>query len=117
MKLANLTSLALALASALVLSSCGNVSNRPTYDGVAFKARAKAVDRKETRAVFRVEVPDVSRSIMGARLAAHHAGVTYCLSDAGYGTSKIDWDINPLDPEATLKLDGDDAIFVGECEH
>ena len=106
----------LALSGAL-LGGCGSsFKDRTLYDGVAFKTKAKAVDKKVSLAAFRVEVAKASQSYEGARLAAHHAGVTYCLTDAGYGTSQIVWDVEPYDPEAELRLDGDTAIFHGTCQ-
>lgn len=105
------------LLSVAVLAGCGSsFSDRTLYDGVAFKAKAKPVDKKVTRADFRVEVSKASQSFKGARMAAHHAGVTYCLSEAGYGTSDIIWDVDPYDPDAELRLDGDTAIFYGTCD-
>lgn len=99
------------------VAGCGRgSSDRVLYDGVPFKAKAKAVDKKVTRADFRVEVSKASQSYKGARLAAHHAGVTYCLTEAGYGTSEIIWDVDPYDPEAELRLEGDTAVFHGTCD-
>lgn len=105
------------VASAGLLVGCGkSLSERTFYDGVPFKTKAKPVDKKVSLADFRVEVFKASQSYKGARLAAHHAGVTYCLSDAGYGTSEITWDVDPFDPEADLRLDGDTAVFHGTCD-
>ncbi len=110
------TVLALAAAGALLMGCGSSFSDRTLYDGVAFKAKAKPVDKKVSRADFRVEVARASQSYEGARLAAHHAGVSYCLSEAGYGTSDIIWDVDPYDPEAQLRLDGDTAMFHGTCD-
>ena len=102
---------------AVGLLGCGSFSNdRTLYDGVPFKTKAKPVDKKVSRAHFRVEVSKAPQSYKGARLAAHHAGVTYCLSEAGYGTSEIIWDVDPYDPEAELRLEGDTAVFHGTCD-
>ena len=101
---------------ASLLSACGSTNNRPTYDGVQFKTKAKAVDKKVSRADFVVEVQQASLSLEGARLAAHHAGVQYCIREAGYGTSKIIWDVNPYDTEAQLNLVGGTAVFNGKCD-
>ncbi|MEL0435987.1 hypothetical protein [Phycobacter sp. K97] len=110
------TLLALAAAGALLMGCGSSFKDRTLYDGIAFKAKAKPVDKKVSRADFRVEVSKASQSYKGARLAAHHAGVTYCLTDAGYGTSEIVWDVDPYDPDAELRLDGDTAVFHGTCQ-
>ena len=102
---------------AVALSACDKAKNkRPTYDGVPFSIKTKPVDKKVSRADFTVEIKDAALSLDGARLAAAHAGVRYCLSDAGYGTSDIIWDINPRDPEAQLRLVDGNAVFQGTCE-
>nr|WP_240931668.1 hypothetical protein [Sedimentitalea sp. CY04] len=102
---------------AVTLTACDSAKKkRPTYDGVPFKIKTKAVDKKNSRADFIVEIKDAGQSLEGARLAAAHAGVTYCLSEAGYGTSDIIWNINPRDPEAQLRLVDGAAVFQGTCE-
>ena len=96
------------------LAGCADlVNNRPLYGGVPFKAKAKAVDKKADRAVFTVAVSDATRSLEGARLAAHHEGVRYCIEN--YGTSKIDWPIDLDNPEVPLPRDGDNALLRGTC--
>ena len=102
--------------SAVALTGCESAKKkRPTYDGVPFKIKTKPVDKKVSLANFTVEILDAAQSLEGARLAAAHAGVTYCLSEAGYGTSDITWDVNPRDPEAQLRLVDGDAVFQGTC--
>ena len=110
------TVMVLAASAALVVGCGKSLKDRTLYDGVAFKAKAKPVDKKVSLADFRVEVSKASQSFKGARMAAHHAGVTYCLTYAGYGTSDIVWDVDPYDPEAELRLDGDTAVFHGTCD-
>ena len=101
----------------VALTACENARNkRPAYDGVEFKIKTKPVDKKVSRADFVVEIKDAALSFDGARLAAAHAGVRYCLSEAGYGTSDIIWDVNPRDPEAQLRLVDGTAVFHGTCE-
>ncbi|WP_232281922.1 hypothetical protein [Roseobacter sp. SK209-2-6] len=108
--------LSVSMLCAGLLAACGpSKEDRLRFDGIPFKAKAKVVDKKVSRAHFRVEVYDAPLSLEGARLAAHHSGVSYCLTEAGYGTSKIDWDIDPFDPEAALALDGTTAVFHGTC--
>jgi len=102
--------------STVALAGCDSAKKkRPTYDGVPFKIKTKPVDKKVSRANFIVQVLDASQSLDGARLAAAHAGVSYCLSEAGYGTSDITWDVNPRDPEAQLRLVDGTAVFQGTC--
>lgn len=105
----------LVIAAVLVLTGCEAVvgNKRPLYDGVPFKTSAKAVDKKVSRALFSVTVKDAGRSITGARQAAAHAGTRYCIEN--YGTSRIDWAVNPSDENAPLTLSGGDAIFQGTC--
>jgi len=99
-----------------VVTACDqSEDDRIRYDGIPFKAKAKVIDKKVSLANFRVEVYDAQQSFEGARMAAHHAGVSYCLAEAGYGTSRIIWDVDPFDPEAQLVLDGTSAIFHGTC--
>lgn len=102
---------------AVALSGCDkSKSKRPSYDGVEFKIKTKPVDKKVSRADFIVEIKDAAQSLDGVRLAAAHAGVRYCLTEAGYGTSDIIWDVDPRDPEAQLRLVDGNAVFQGTCE-
>ncbi len=105
------------LLGAVALAGCDKAkSKRPYYDGVQFKIKTKAVDKKASRADFTVEVYDAALSLDGARQAAYHSGVTYCLIEAGYGTSLIDWDVDPQDPETQLRLVDGAAVFQGKCQ-
>lgn len=102
---------------AVALTGCDKAkSKRPYYDGVQFSIKTKPVNKKASRADFIVEVKDAALSLDGARQAAYHSGVTYCLTEAGYGTSLIDWDVDPQDPEAQLRLVDGAAVFQGKCE-
>lgn len=105
----------LACAVLLALASCGTISSgkRDLYDGVPFKAKARAIDKKADRALFSVEIKDAQRSTAGARQAAAHAGTKYCIEY--YGTSRIDWVADPADETAPLTLSGGDALFQGTC--
>ncbi|MEK0163000.1 hypothetical protein VXL85_12455 [Phaeobacter sp. JH60H1] len=97
-----------------VLAGCdGIVNNRPTYAGVPFSAKSKAVNKKETLAVFTTTVSKASRSLEGARLAAHHESTRYCIEN--FGTSRIAWQVNPLDADIAVPLDGDTAVYGGTC--
>ncbi|MEX0304632.1 MAG: hypothetical protein AB3N24_19610 [Leisingera sp.] len=103
------------LAVAAFVSACGSTtaSNRPLYDGVPFKAKAKPVDKKTDRALFQVEIKGADRSVKGAREAAAHAGTKYCVQN--YGSSKIAWVSDPGDEEAQLTLTDGRATFQGTC--
>ncbi|MFW8637166.1 hypothetical protein [Cribrihabitans pelagius] len=106
---------ALCLAAAAALTACGAVTEgRTTYDGVAFRAKAKPVDKRTSRAAFSVTIRNANRSLTGARLAADHAGTTYCV--VNYGSSRIDWRADPRDETAPLALSGSNAVFWGTCD-
>ncbi|MFW8592604.1 hypothetical protein [Cribrihabitans neustonicus] len=106
---------AFCLAAAAALTACGAATEgRATYDGVAFRAKAKPVDKKVSRAAFQVTIKNAGRSLKGARLAAAHAGTSYCVMN--YGSSRIDWQADPWDEGAPLALSGSDAIFWGTCD-
>ncbi len=108
-------SVALIAAASLALAACSREDSRTRYDGVPFQVKYKAVNKKVSRKDFVVEVRDPQLSETGARAAAHHNGVTYCLTDAGYGTSDILWENDPLDEEVALVIEGNSAIFRGKC--
>ena len=102
---------------AITLTACAKAkSKRPLYDGVPFSIKTKPADKKASRADFTVEIKDAALSLDGVRQAAYHSGVTYCLAEAGYGTSNIIWDIDPNDPESKLRLVEGTAIFQGKCD-
>ena len=105
------------LLGAVALAGCDKAKNkRPTYAGVPFKITTKPVDKKVSRADFTVKVDEAALSLDGARQAAYHSGVTYCLNDGGYGTSRIIWDVDPQDPESQLRLVDGAAVFQGKCD-
>lgn len=105
-----------AICATLVVAGCGAKAkdDRTRYDGIPFRASAKALNKKESLAEFRVVVKNALRSERGARLAAHHEGISYCI--ANYGLSDITWQNDPTDVETALVLDGDNAIFEGTCD-
>ncbi|MFS4582714.1 hypothetical protein [Phaeobacter sp. C3_T13_0] len=103
----------LALCGGLLAGCEGIVNDRPTYAGVPFKSKSKAVNKKETLAVFTVTVSKAPRSLEGARLAAHHEGTRYCIEN--FGSSRIDWQVNPLDADIAVPLDNDTAVYGGTC--
>ncbi|APG46442.1 hypothetical protein [Phaeobacter porticola] len=104
---------ALALGGA-ILAGCGDIiKDRPTYAGVPFKAKSKAVNKKETLAKFTTTVSKATQSLDGARLAAHHDGTRYCIEN--FGSSRILWQSDPLDTDVGVPLDGDTAVYAGTC--
>ncbi|MQY41097.1 hypothetical protein GG681_00435 [Epibacterium sp. SM1969] len=105
-----------AICATLVVAGCGAKAkdDRTRYDGIPFRASAKALNKKENLAEFRVAVKDALRSENGARAAAHHEGTAYCI--ANYGLSDINWRNDPLNLDSALVLDGKDAIFEGVCD-
>ena len=108
-------SIALLAAAGLALAACSSNDDRVRYDGIPFQVKYKAANKKVSRRDFIVTVKEPQRSEKGARAAAHHGGVTYCLSEAGYGTSKIIWQNDPLDEAVPLVIDGRSAVFRGKC--
>ncbi|SCZ63607.1 hypothetical protein SAMN04488118_10592 [Epibacterium ulvae] len=115
MALARTTALIATLAVTLV-AACDklNEGKRTRYDGVPFAVKTKALDKKRNRALFEVTVRDANRSLKGARLAAIHEGTRYCIEN--YGNSDINWQDDPQEEEAALRLSGSSALFQGTCD-
>lgn len=111
-----LKSIALVAAAGFSLAGCTPADERVRYDGIPFQVKFKAANKKVSRKDFIVEVKDPLQSEKGARAAGHHGGVSYCLAEAGYGTSKIIWENDPLDEEVPLVIDGKSAVFRGACD-
>lgn len=107
--------IALIAAAGLALAACESKDERLRYDGIPFQVKFKAANKKESRKGFIVEVKEPQQSEKGARAAAHHGGITYCLAEAGYGTSRIIWENDPLDEDVPLVIDGKSAVFRGAC--
>ncbi len=97
--------------SAALMAGCQERENRVAYDGQFFRAKAKKVDKQ--RDTFVVTVTRVSKSLDGAREAAYHSGVSYCL--ASFGSSDIIWVQNPLDKDARLSIEKDTLRVRGRC--
>ena len=108
MRILGITALVLGAAA---MAGCVNKNNRITYDGKYFRAKASKVDKQ--RDVFVVTVRDASQSLDGARQAAYHTGVSYCL--ASFGSSDIIWEQDPLDEESTLRIADDTLSVQGRC--
>jgi len=105
---------ALAAACLLALGACnGKRENRVRFDGNYYPTKAKAVDRKESVAMFTVEIKNVSQSLDGARAAGEYAGIRYCVTK--YGSSYVDWAVGPETDPAQLQIAGDTMTFSGTC--
>ena len=108
-------------ASMVTTASCARVKNasenvfgaHQTYEGVRF--RAKLDSDREDRANFVVTVNDAGQSLSGAREAARHQAVEYCIKQ--YGLSEIDWEVSPdVEDDAALPIVNGDLIMPGECK-
>jgi len=89
-------------------------ANVIAFDGVIFKAKTAAVDKKVSRADFTTTIFGVSSSLDGAREAARYEGTKYCI--ANYGTSVIDWTVGPDTDPAQLRVVDNAITFRGQCE-
>ena len=100
-----------ALMTLALAAGCTDSENRIAFDGKFFRVKARKADTRDT---FTVTVRDVSRSVEGARLAAHHGAVSYCVGM--YGSSEIIWaGASPLDRDAPLRVVDDRLTFAGRC--
>ena len=104
---------ALAALCLLALGGCADKDKRVRFDGIHFKTKAKAVDRKVSVADFRVEVKKATQSLDGARGAGEYDGIRYCI--ANFGSSRIDWAIGPDTDPAALRIEDDTLTFRGTC--
>ncbi|MEB3831136.1 hypothetical protein LKK83_27035 [Phormidium sp. CCY1219] len=111
--------LTLILAASVGLAACGGKTReekRMRFDGIAFRTSAKAINKRETLADFRIEVRDALQSQRGALAAADHQAKRYCI--VNFGTSRFDWTNIALDAEGNynIQLDKGDAVYTGRCE-
>ncbi len=106
-----------AVATLLVVSACGIVtpsSDRILFDGKAFRAKAKPVDKKASPTEFTVVVNGVSASLDGAREAGRYEGIKFCI--ANFGSSRIDWKVGPDTEPQNLRVADDKLTFAGNCQ-
>lgn len=82
------------------------------FDGERMRISAKRVD-KDDRSFFTVTAGPVSRSLEGAKGAAHYGGTEYCIEN--FGTSTIKWDFDPLSEEAATQVNRDSLVLKGQC--
>ena len=107
----------LGLVSALTLTTATGCSRLKKddglrFDGERFRISAKRVD-KDDRTLFTVSASPVSRSLAGARGAAHYGGTQYCIEN--YGTSSIMWDVAPDAENIEAEIDRDSLVLKGQC--
>lgn len=93
---------ALLLGLALTVAACGRGQTAVPFDGIYFRANAKAVERS-ARETFVVTVRRASRSEEGARQAAAHEATRYCIR--WFGRSDIEWAVAPDDPANGIEDD------------
>jgi hypothetical protein len=104
-----------ALAILATLAACsGRNANEIAFDGILFKTKTSAVDKKVSRADFTATIYAASASLDGAREAARYEGTKYCVTN--YGTSDIDWVVGPDSDPARLTLVDNNITFRGRCD-
>ncbi|WP_254429652.1 hypothetical protein [Ruegeria atlantica] len=103
------------LGAALLVSACGtSSSDRVLFDGKSFRAKAKAVDKRNAPADFTVVVNGVSASLDGAREAGRYEGTKFCIDS--FGSSKIIWKVGPETEPQNLRIADDKLTFAGTCQ-
>lgn len=102
-------------ATILVPAGCArDKPNRIPFNGVTFKSKTKAVDKKVSRADFTSTIYKVSQSLEGAKEAARHQGTIYCVTN--YGNSDVVWSVGPDIETARLPIVDDTITFRGKCD-
>ena len=103
------------IAGLLLVSACGTASSdRILFDGKAFRAKAKPVDKRASPTEFTVVVRGASASLDGAREAGRYEGTKFCIS--AFGTSKIEWKVGPDTEPQNLRIADDQLTFAGACQ-
>jgi hypothetical protein len=88
--------------------------DRILFDGQAFRAKAKVVDKKVSPADFSVVVNGVSASLDGAREAGRYEGTKFCIEN--FGSSRIEWKVGPDTEPQQLQISDDKLTFAGTCQ-
>lgn len=115
MKMSVKTVLVLMAATLTIPVACGRDNpNQVPFDGVVFKSKTKAIDKKVSRADFTSTIYKVSQSLDGAREAARYQGTIYCVTN--YGTSDIAWTIGPDTELGRLAIVDNNITFRGKCD-
>ncbi len=109
-------SLAAGLVILAALSACGGSASdeRILFDGQAFRAKAKPVDKKKSPSEFTVTVNGISASLDGAREAGRYEGTRFCVQN--FGSSRIAWTVGPDTEPQNLRIDNDSLTFAGACQ-
>lgn len=103
--------LALIMAAALMLGACSDKDKRVYFDGKYYPTKAKRI--KGDREQFTVRVRKAAQGLKGAREAARHGGIKYCVETFGY--SEVDWEIGPDAKQEALLLDNGNLVLKGRC--
>ena len=99
------------LGAALMLTACGPDDDDLLFDGKFYRTKVKS--ERGNRDDFIVTASPVAQSLLGAREAARHAAISYCIER--YGSSDIDWVVGPDDEDDALPIDKDTLTLQGTC--
>lgn len=105
---------ALALTGLAACSTSTSNNDRVSFDGIEFKTKAKAVDKKNAPETFDVTVKNARQSLDGAKEAGRYEGTKYCI--ATFGSSDIIWISGPDVENSELVLDDDTLMLQGTCK-
>jgi len=112
---ARLALLGLCFGALLATAGCAKREDKLIpFDGYLYKAKARPVDKKVSRADFTATVWEVSQSLEGARQAGRYEGTKYCI--AQYGSSRVKWSVGPDTPPENLRIVDDTLTFAGRCD-
>lgn len=97
-----------------LLVACTSQDDRILFDGLYFRTKSAAVDRKVTLAEFDVQVRDALRAPQAALQAGEYEGVSYCIDK--FGTSQIIWTRGPDAELSDLVFDNETLLMRGVCD-
>lgn len=102
----------LVLVTGTLVAGCADREKRVMFEGNHYPAKARAESRDDRRG-FTATVRRADAGLDGARAAARHEGITYCVRN--FGTSDIAWAVGPeADPDVLMHSSG--AVTVsGRC--
>lgn len=75
--------------------------------------KAKLTSSKEDKRLFSVAVDAKGADLDAFRESARYPATRYCLY--GYGSTRIDWDMDSTGTDWAVVLDGDKANISGRC--
>ena len=93
-----------------LLVACTSESDKIAFDGKFFRTKLSDLDERHE---FQVTSQPVSKSLAGAREAARYEATIYCVNE--YGSSAIEWVIDPDAPVETLPIKDDTLTLQGAC--